>query len=230
MTKTRKIVLIGMFSAIAYIFTLIGKLVPLLATDFLRYDPKDAIIVIAGFAMGAVPALVISVIVSFLEMITISTTGVIGFVMNVISSATFACISSLIYKKIRSVKGACLGLGVSSVCTVVAMLLWNYFITPLYMGAPQEVVTSMLLPVFLPFNAIKCGLNFALTMMLYKPCVSAMRGMGLLPRNTSKASRINPFVIVLSYIAFVAMCVAFILFFRINIVDKIINLCYDIFN
>ena len=186
MTKTRKIVLIGMFSAIAYIFTLIGKLVPLLATDFLRYDPKDAIIVIAGFAMGAVPALIISVIVSFLEMITISTTGVVGFVMNVISSATFACISSLIYKKIRSVQGACLGLGVSSVCTVVAMLLWNYLITPLYMSptkedisATRQYVVTMLIPGFLPFNLLKGTINAGITLLLYKPVVTTLRKTGL---------------------------------------------------
>ena len=33
----------------------------------------------------------------------------------------------------------------------------------------------MLIPIFLPFNLIKGGINAALTMLLYKPVVSALR-------------------------------------------------------
>ncbi len=37
----------------------------------------------------------------------------------------------------------------------------------------------MLVPVFLPFNALKAGLNTALTIALYKPLVTALRKTGL---------------------------------------------------
>ena len=85
----------------------------------------------------------------------------------------------------------------SSAVTVGAMILWNYLVTPLYMGVPREVVASMILPVFLPFNAIKCGLNTALTLLLYKPCVQAMRRAGLLQRRSGKASKQSPAVSIL---------------------------------
>ena len=39
----------------------------------------------------------------------------------------------------------------------------------------------MLLPVFLPFNLLKTALNSTLTMLLYKPVVSALRASRLLP-------------------------------------------------
>jgi riboflavin transporter FmnP len=214
-SKTKRITVIGMLSAVAYIFTLIGHFVPIAFNDFLKYDPKDAIIVIAGLSLGPVASLIISVVVALLELVTISTTGPIGCLMNIISSASYACVASLIYKKFRSIKGAIAGLTVSSVLTVALMLLWNYFVTPLYMGAPREVIEAMLLPVFLPFNVIKCGLNTALTLLIYKPCVKAMRQIGLLQGNEqgkdNKKSVISPLIIVLSFVLIALMILLYIL-------------------
>lgn len=204
-----------MLSAVAYIFTLIGHFVPIAFNDFLKYDPKDAIIVIAGLSLGPVASLIISVVVALLELVTISTTGPIGCLMNIISSASYACVASLIYKKFKSIKGAIAGLTVSSLLTVALMLLWNYFITPLYMGAPREVIEAMLLPVFLPFNVIKCGLNTALTLLIYKPCVKAMRQIGLLQGNEqgkdNKKSVISPLIIILSFVLIALMILLYIL-------------------
>lgn len=211
--KTKKITVIGMLSAIAYIFTLIGHFVPITFNDFLKYDPKDAIIVIAGLALGPVASLIISVVVALLELVTISTTGFIGCIMNIISSVSYACIASLIYKSFKSLKGAIFGLILSSMLTVALMLLWNYLVTPLYMGVPREAVESMLLPVFLPFNVIKCGLNTGLTLLIYKPCVKAMRQMGLLQKegssNTEK-SRISLGITVSSLTLIAIMVILYI--------------------
>ena len=51
------------------------------------------------------------------------------------------------------------------------------------MGYPRDAVADMLLPVFLPFNLLKGGLNAAFTMMLYKPVVSALRAARLVPES-----------------------------------------------
>lgn len=186
--KTRYMTTIGMLCAIAYVFSLIGHFVPIRFNGFLSYDPKDAIIAISGLALGPLSSLIISVVVSFLELITISTTGFIGLLMNIISSVAFSCIAAIIYKYRKSIGGAVLGLALSSVATVVLMILWNYLITPFYMGVPRDVIASMILPVFLPFNVIKCGLNAALTMLIYKPCVRAMRSVGLI-KSTAKTGK-----------------------------------------
>ena len=68
--------------------------------------------------------------------------------------------------------GAVGGLALGSVAMVAVMLLWNYLITPLYMGVSREDIVGMLLPVFLPFNLLKAGLNSALILILYKPFFS----------------------------------------------------------
>ena len=48
----------------------------------------------------------------------------------------------------------------------------------IYMGYPREAVADLLLPVFLPFNLLKGGLNAALTFLLYKPVVTVLRRTG----------------------------------------------------
>ncbi|MBR2944320.1 MAG: ECF transporter S component [Clostridia bacterium] len=180
--RIKWIVSTGVFCAFAYALTNLGNLIPVRFAGFLSFDPKDVAIVIAGFALGPWASVAISVIVSFIEMLTISSTGIIGFIMNVLSSICYALIPSLMYKKLRTFKSALFALTISSVLTVVVMLLWNYLITPLYMHVPREAVSDMLLPVFLPFNALKCLMNTVIVAVFYKPIVKALRRIKLLPR------------------------------------------------
>ena len=179
--STRKLVLAAMFAALAYIVTVAVPHIHLVAAaPFLSYDTKDVILAICGFTLGPVAAAMTAAVVSFLEMLTVSGTGPIGFVMNLLSSAAFILPAAILYRRRRTLRGAAAGLVVSVITAVVTMLLWNYFITPLYMGVPRETVAAMLLPAFLPFNLIKAALNAAITMLVYKPISRALRRTGLL--------------------------------------------------
>ncbi|MCI5744769.1 MAG: ECF transporter S component, partial [Erysipelotrichaceae bacterium] len=110
---SKKICLTAMFAALAYVLALIAHFLHLSifpSVSFLTYDPKDIIICIGGLIMGPISALCISVVVSFIEMITISTTGFYGFVMNIFSTCAFVIPTTLIYKYKRNFKGAILSL------------------------------------------------------------------------------------------------------------------------
>jgi len=172
--STKYITTIGMFCAIAYIAMLIGNVVPKIS-GFLSYDPKDAVIVIAGFVFGPLSCVFVSVIVSLIEMLTVSTTGPYGLLMNVISTCAFAVPAAWIYRKNHTHRGAVLGLCAGTLFMVVCMIVWNYIITPFYMGVERAQVAAMLVPVFLPFNLIKGGINAGLTLLLYKPIVTTLR-------------------------------------------------------
>lgn len=165
----------AMFTALAFISVAISEVIPKVE-GFLSYEPKDAIIVMSGFLFGPASAVIIAVLVSFIEMITISATGPIGFLMNVISTCAFVLPPSLIYSKMRTKKWAITGLLMGVLCMTVCMLLWNYSITPLYMGVDRSVVAGMMLSVFLPFNLIKGGINACIALIIYKPVVTALRG------------------------------------------------------
>ncbi len=180
----KKLSIIGMLSALSFVMVLVGKIVPNVA-GFLSYDPKDAIVVIGGFFYGPVASIVISVIVSFIELISISGTGIYGMLMNIISTCSFAVPAAIIYKKVHTMKGAVLGLATGVVFMAGCMVLWNYLITPFYMKVDRSVVNGMLLTTFLPFNLVKGGINMGLTLLLYKPVTTALRKAKLLPEGQS---------------------------------------------
>lgn len=171
-TRTRKITAVAMLCAVAYVVMAVGR-IPIVL--FLKYDPKDVIIAIGGFIFGPLTSFVISFVVSIVEMLTVSDTGPIGLVMNIISSCSFACTAAAIYKNNRKLSGAVTGLIAGCILMTAVMLLWNYLITPLYMEYPREAVVKLLFPAFLPFNLLKGGLNTAITLLLYKPVVTALR-------------------------------------------------------
>ncbi|MCL2578872.1 MAG: ECF transporter S component [Oscillospiraceae bacterium] len=177
-SKTRKLTVLASLTAISYVLWVIGR-VPVVA--FLRYDPKDVVIVFAGFLFGPMAAFLISGIVSFLQMVTLSETGPIGFFMNVVSTVAFACTAAYIYQKRQTIQGAVIGLACGILLSTASMLLWNYIVTPAFMGIPREAVAAMLIPVFLPFNLIKGGLNATLALLLYKPLIRALRASRLIP-------------------------------------------------
>lgn len=178
--SAKTIVTIGMLCAIAFIAKLISNVIPIAIAGFLEFDLKDIIVVIAGFICGPLSAVIVSVIVSVIEMLTISSTGPIGLIMNILSTCSFACVASILYKKNRSMKGAILSLVTGVVCMTIVMVLWNYLITPLYMGVEREVVAGMLVSVFMPFNLVKGGINATLTLLLYKPIVTALNRANLI--------------------------------------------------
>ncbi len=169
--NTRKVAAMGMLCALAYGAAALGR-VPLVL--FLKYDPKDVVIALGGMIFGPFSALLIAAAVSFVEMLSVSGTGIWGLVMNVVSSASFACTAALIHRKKGGYAGAAAGLFCGWACMVLSMMFWNYLITPIYMGYPREAVAELLIPVFLPFNLLKGGLNTGITLVLYKPVVSTL--------------------------------------------------------
>lgn len=148
---------------------------------FLTYEPKDVILTIGAFIFGPVAGLIMSLVVCAIEMVTISTTGVIGLLMNFLASGVFIGVASVIYYRKKILSRAIIGLIAGSLSMIVIMLLWNYIMTPIFMGVPREAVLEMFLPLLIPFNAIKAGLNSALVLLLYKGVVTALRKSKLVP-------------------------------------------------
>ena len=204
--KIKKLTVLAMLAAIAYVIVSVVR-IPMVV--FLKYEPKDVVITIGGFLYGPGAAFLVSVVVSFLEMITVSDTGWIGFVMNVLSTCAFACTASWFYKKRHSLSGAVLGL-TAGICLMVAVMLgWNYILTPLYMNQSRADVAAMLLPIFLPFNLIKGGLNAGITALLYRPLVQGLRRAGLFPKSAavSTPQKSNKLLFYICTVFVLALCV-----------------------
>jgi len=187
--STRKVVSLAMLCAVAYLVMYLSKTIfaPIKVAGFLTFDLKDTIIAIGGFIYGPLSAFLVSVTVSLIEMVSHSETGPVGLLMNVLSTVAFVCPAAWIYQKRHTSKGAVAGLVTGALLMTALMMLWNYLITPLYQGIEREVIAEMLLPVFMPFNLVKAAMNASLTMVLYKPVVTALRKGGLAPESTGQA-------------------------------------------
>ena len=182
--KIRRMVIIGVFAALAYV----AMLVIHIKVSFLTLDVKDALITICGLYFGPLSALFISALVGLLEFATVSSTGVYGLIMNVLGSAAFSVTASLIYKWKKNLHGAFIGLACSVCVTTGVMLLANLLITPYFMGVEVSTVKQMIPTLFLPFNFIKTVLNVGLVLLLYKHIGNALRRAGFLPRKKPVAA------------------------------------------
>lgn len=165
--NTVKLAKMAMLVAIALI--LVNFRFPIFpVVAFLEYDPADIPILIGTFAFGPAAGLMITVVASVLQGLTISAhSGLYGILMHIIATGTFVIVAGLIYKKNKTKKGAVLAIAIGAIAMVAVMAPANYFITPYFMGVPREAVVA-LFPFILGFNAIKAGVNGVITFFLYK--------------------------------------------------------------
>ncbi len=182
--KTKRAATVAVISAMAFLAAAFLR-IPVIS--FLKFDPKDVIITICGFIYGPAAACITALISCLLEFATVSSTGVTGLVMNIISSIAFAGTASYIYSRKKTMRTAVISLLAAIAVMSCAMLLWNYLISPLYMNVSRQQIAPMLITMFLPFNLIKGTLNAAITMLIYKPVVSALRRARLAPEPKSPA-------------------------------------------
>ena len=214
----RTLVSLAVLTAFAYAAMFFFRFSFIPAAPFLRYDPKDIIIVTGGFLFGPLPALLIALSVSFLEMVTVSVTGFYGFIMNFLSSCAFACTAAAIYRARKTLPGAVIGLVAGVITATAVMLLWNYLIVPLYTEWERAVVAARLAPIFLPFNLIKYSLNAGIAVVLYKPLKVAMKMAGLIPvsSKTSEKTGVKAINVGLTAVSLfiVLTCVLIILAYR----------------
>ena len=183
----KKLCATAMFCALAFVLTYIK--VPVM---FLSLEVKDSMIVLCTLLFGPISGLVLAVTVPLLELITHSTTGVYGLIMNMLSSVTFSAVTGVIYKYRKSFYGAIVGL-LSGVFAVTAvMLLANLLVTPYYMGVSTKAVAALIPKVLLPFNLIKATLNGAIVLLLYKPLSRILKQMGFLKNSHSETGDTHP--------------------------------------
>lgn len=200
---------VAIFAALAFGVTLVFRI----PVGFLTFDAKDAVITVAAFIWGPLAAIPMALIAAALELVTISSTGWYGFVMNVASTLSFALTASLIYKAKRTRNGSIIAIysAVVSVCAV--MMLMNLFVTPFYMGVPRGVVADLIPTLLLPFNFAKAMLNGAIVVLIYKPAVTALRLVGLAKGSASgKDLKLNKNSAVMLVVGAITLTVAVVLF------------------
>jgi len=166
----RKITTMGMLVALGVVAVALVEVPIFPAAPFLKYDPADIPILIGTLIYGPGAGLILTVLVSFIQSFMIhGSSGIVGFFMHVVATGAMALVAGLMYQKGSPTRSrAALSLSLGAATMVVCMVGMNLIVTPIFMGAPVEAVLSMLVPVIIPFNIIKAGLNSIIALLVYQ--------------------------------------------------------------
>ena len=91
----RKTVAAALFAALAYLVMFVFRIQ---VAGFLTFDLKDAVMMIGALFLGPVAGVSIAATVALLEMISVSSTGFYGFLMNFLASASFILPAAILYR------------------------------------------------------------------------------------------------------------------------------------
>lgn len=145
------------------------------AAPYLEYDMADVPILIGTFLYGPGPGLLITGVVSLIQWLLVSPqSGWVGGLMHFLATGGFVLVGGLIYQRLRTRRGAVLGLALGVLTMTAIMVPLNLWLTVHYNGAPLAAVKAMIWPVIIPFNLIKGGINAAVTFLIYKQAGKAL--------------------------------------------------------
>lgn len=165
--NTARLAKLALLAAISCVLMLLIR-IPFPPAPILVYDPADIPIYITTFAFGPVSGLIVTVVVSFIQAFALGGDGVYGFVMHVLATGLLAVVAGSMYRHKKSKKEAVVALIVGVIAMAAMMCVANYYITSMYMGVDRSVVAAMLVPVIIPFNLLKGGINALVTFLVYK--------------------------------------------------------------
>lgn len=168
--KVRRLTRMGMLAALSVVLVAIIHFPIFPAAAYLEYDPADIPILIGTFLYGPWCGVLLTLVASVIQGLTVSaSSGIYGIIMHVIATGVFCLTAGYIYKAKKTLKGALIALICGTIAMAAVMAGANLIITPLFTGMPREAIKALLLPVIVPFNLIKAGINSAVTFLIYKP-------------------------------------------------------------
>ena len=185
--STRKVAMIGMFSAIAAVLHIMDFAIPLIAPPFYRLDFSELPALIGAFAFGPVAGVMIEFIKILLKLVFKGTsTAFVGDLANFVIGCSFILPASIIYDFKKTKKNAIL----SCVCGTAVITAFGTAFNAIYLipafsvlfGMPLSDIiamgtavnkgitdlTTFVLIAVAPVNLIKGGVVSFITLLIYK--------------------------------------------------------------
>ena len=167
---TRTLVTMALLCALCVLISFIEfPIIP--GVTFLKLDVSIMVAMVAGFAFGAGPGIVVGVAAAIIHGLIMG--DPVGALMNIIVTIAMVWPSAAVYQRHRTFSGAVAGLILASVITIVAAIVSNLIIDPTLYGYPFDAVVA-LIPALLVFNLIKAAANSVLTVLVYKSVKNLM--------------------------------------------------------
>ncbi|MFV0341281.1 MAG: ECF transporter S component [Anaerocolumna sp.] len=154
------------------------------APPFYTIDFSEVIVLLAGFALGPVPAIAVEALKILLNLLLNGTSTMgIGEVANFLMGCSFVVTASVIYHKNKTRKQALIGMGVGVIALCVVASLMNYFVLlPAYayfFNIPMDAliaqspitvdnIFTFILIAVVPFNILKGVVSSTAVFLVYK--------------------------------------------------------------
>ena len=162
--STRRIAVYALFVALSMAVSFIEfPLIP--GVPWLKYDPSGIVCLVAGFAYGPAAAVLVSVL-GFVPHVFADPWGSL---MAITVALAMSVPAALIYHRLRTRRGALIGIIAGAVVALAVAIIGNLLVTPIYADMTVEQVAAMIVPALLPFNLAKLAVHGVVTFLIYKP-------------------------------------------------------------
>lgn len=176
-TATR-IAYLALFTALSFVFRLPYlefSIIP--AVPFLKVDFSGVFAMVAGFSLGPVAAVIVTVLKELIYILPFSQTAGTGELANILITLPYVLIPTIIYKKRKGIKSVLISLSIACVIQAIWSFPVNYLITfPIYgqyffhyetWAEGMQFYLSVWYWVVL-FNFVKVVIVSVATLLLYK--------------------------------------------------------------
>lgn len=184
--KIHYIVKIAILSALAAIIMRFEFQLPF-APEFYKLDLSEVVILMGGFAMGPIAAVIIELLKNLIKILLNGTaTAFVGEFANFLIGCALVVPASIIYKYKKSFKGAIISLVIGTLTLALVGSLTNYFVlipaySEFYHMELDKIVSAgtsvnplvsdlktLIVFAVAPFNLVKGLLCSLLNLLLYK--------------------------------------------------------------
>jgi len=176
------LVMAAVMSAIGIVLAFYIRFSPIPAVNFLKYDAADIVIFICTYVFGIPVGLAMTFVVSVVQGLTVEAdSGLIGIIMNIVSTGGFVLAAGLVYRALASKSGKknthggrmvlrlVFATAAGILATIALMTVWNIIITPEYWKIDRTLFIKEWLWVFVLFNIIKASINGVASAVLTVP-------------------------------------------------------------
>ena len=141
------------------------------AAPYLKYDPSGIAALVAGLAFGPSVGLVVAVLPWIVHLFV----EPFGAIMALFCAVCTVVPAAAIYQARPTTGGLVAALIISGCTALVAAIIGNIVITPLYSGVSTDDVVALIVPVLVPFNLMKIAINAVASFFAVRPVKALAR-------------------------------------------------------
>ncbi len=164
--STRRIATTALFCALAFVLTFVE--IPIFPpAPWLMYDPSGIVAFVAALAFGPSTGAIVVILPWVLK--TLFSFNVWGHLMAIVAGVALCVPAAIIARRVGGPRGLIAGMVVGAVIALATCIGGNIVVTPLYTAVSTADVIAMIVPILLPFNALKIVINCVVTALIQKP-------------------------------------------------------------